>query len=120
MELLNKDISGIDTLYGKVIDTDGNKYIINNDMNLGENKISLQAIYGNSDILLINNSNTNKTVEIAGYTTKINANDNGLIQMSAKNINIIDPTGGGGTMNINNFLNVDFLSEINMGNQLSI
>ena len=45
-------------------------------MNLGENKISLQAIYGNSDILLINNSNTNKTVEIAGYTTKINANDN--------------------------------------------
>jgi hypothetical protein len=125
IELLNKDISGINALYGRITGNLGIRNInIFGDLNLGSNKISLQEISGNSSTLLINNSDNNRTVEIAGYKTKISsfnldlfANiNNGTIEMKAKNINISDDTQAG-SMNIGNFLNINFFSETNFGSQ---
>ena len=124
LEFIDKDISGVDKLYGKVIDANGNRSIsVINDMSL--TKITLQEISGNSNVLSINNLKNGRSVEITAPETKIDASNiyvmadtvNGSINMKAQNININDQTDARGVMNIGNFLNINFLSQINIGNE---
>ena len=126
LELIDKDISGVDKIYGKIIDANGNRNIsVINDMSL--TKITLQEISGNSNVLSINNFKNGRSVEITAPETKIDARniyvlaDTGIgsIDMKAKNININDQADGGGVMNISNFLNVNFFSQINIGNEFA-